>query len=194
MAYQEKHLREKQPEKSGGEDSIPLLLIFILPLSVIYFELILRSITHMQIFHAGLPSELFCALAFVMPLCLICSAVKNEKISFLLCLVFLELLTIWYGAAYFIEDSYKVFMQPAIVLSVAGNAVKDFESNIADVFLNGLPIILLFHIPVILMLILRLCVRSTPPTICLCKQTASYCRFIRLYDYFYRRGIRLEHL
>ena len=194
MAYSGKHLPEKQPKKTRPDDGISLLMILFLSLSVIYFELILRCITHMQIFHAGLPAGLFCALAFVMPLCLICAAVKNGKLSFLLCLVFLELLTIWYGAAYFIEDSYKVFMQPAIVLSVAGNAVKDFESNIADVFLNGLPIILLFHIPVILMLILRLCVRSTPPTICLCKQTASYCRFIRLYDYFYRRGIQLEHL
>ena len=162
MAYHEKHLREKQPEMLRGEDSITLLSIFILPLSVIYFELILRSITHMQIFHSGLPGGLFCALAFVMPLCLICAAVKNGKVSFLLCFVFLELLTIWYGATYFIEDSYKVFMQPTIVLSVAGDAIKDFESNIADVFLNGLPTILLFHIPVILMLILRLCVRSTP--------------------------------
>ncbi len=161
MAYIGKYLREKQPENSRCEDGFPPLPIFILPLSVIYFELILRRITHMQIFHAGLPAGLFCALAFVMPLCLICAAVKSGKVSFLLCLVFLELLTIWYGAAYFIEDSYKVFMQPTIVLSVAGNAVKDFDSNIAGVFLNGLPIILLFHIPVILMLILRLCARSS---------------------------------
>lgn len=136
---------------------------------LLYLELVLRAASELPVFHDGLAAGLFTAFAFAAVASALCSLLKGSA-AYWLRFAFAELFTLWFTVAYFINDSYHVFMQPSIVINVAGDAAKDFGGNIVNVLVNGLPIILLFHIPVVLILILRKLLRPAPrrPALCCC--------------------------
>lgn len=134
--------------------AFPCTGAFVLPAAVIYFELVLRASAALPVFHDGLIGALFTALAFAFAAALICMLIGGRAAGWF-CFVFLELFTVWFLVAYFTDDAYTVFMSPAIILSEAGNAAKNFGGNVLNVFTKGLPMILLYHIPAVLFLIFR---------------------------------------
>lgn len=165
--------RKPQPEPQSSAPAKPLaeaslarktglwgtLFLLLLP---VYLELLLRATSGMSVFHDGLAGGLFAALAFSAVAAGLCSLPKRTGAAYWLRFAFAELFTVWYTLAYFINDSYKVFMSPSIVFSVAGDAAKDFGGNIVNVLINGLPMILLYHIPVIAYLVLRRLLLPSP--------------------------------
>ena len=82
---------------------------------------------------------------------LTCSEKANRWIGFAL----LELETIWFLIAFFTDNSYQVFMDPQSILSGAGDVVTGFGSTLLSVILKGLPIIVLYHVPAVLYLVLQ---------------------------------------
>lgn len=181
VANQPQHKAQPRPEHKSQPDApakpesglLPArgcaiwgaLFLLLLP---VYLELILRATARLPVFHDGLAGGIFTALAFSALSAGLCSLLKRPGAAYWLRFAFAELFTLWYTLAYFINDSYKVFMSPAIIFGVAGDAAKDFGGNIVNVIVNGLPIILLYHVPVIAYLILRKRLLSVPQRRKLC--------------------------
>ena len=72
----------------------------------------------------------------------------------------MELFTLWYLIAFFMDDSYGVFMSPAIIARETGDVFADFGGSVVSAVVHGLPMILLYHIPVLLFSLLC---RLLPP-------------------------------
>ena len=120
----------------------------LLPAALVYYELTLRVSSGMGISHPGLPGALLACLALAFFLCCFCR-------GFWSCLIAAELGAVWFLIAYFSNDTYYTFMSPGIIFGTAGNVVNEFSDTLKVIFTSGLPMILLYHIPVILMLIFR---------------------------------------
>ena len=89
------------------------------------------------------------------PLGLLLGAVCSlfaEKISFILEAVVLEIFTIAFLVEYFIYNSYRVFMSKTDIATGAGDVVTGFGGVVVGLILRGIPIILLFHVPLALMI------------------------------------------
>ena len=136
------------------------LLTFLLPpaltlfLSMLYLELLLRLSSSLPLIHDGLPAELLCSLAFSCGFAVLSTLPRKPSGARLVCLLLLELVTVWYLIAYFTDDSYGVFMSPMMIARETGNVMKDFGGSVAAAVLNGLGVILLYHVPVLIALFL----------------------------------------
>ena len=124
-----------------------IITALLLPLALVYLEMASRANVGLPVFHDALAGALLTAASFALLVYAICS-IFGGKAGKILCLIFTEVFTIWFLVAVFTQDSYKVFMEPAILFSTAGNAAKDFGSNIKNVIFTRFGTILLFHIPV----------------------------------------------
>ncbi len=136
------------------------LLTFLLPhaltlfLSMLYLELLLRLSSSLPLIHDGLPAALLCSLAFSCGFAALCTLPRKPSGTRLVCLLLLELVTVWYLIAYFTNDSYGVFMSPTMIARETGNVMKDFGGSVAAAVLNGLGVILLYHVPLLIALFL----------------------------------------
>ena len=132
---------------SKKQNIFALISALFLPGTLLWLELLSRWDVGLPVFHEGSAGALLTAASFALLAYAICS-IFGGKFGKILCLVFMEVFTIWFLVAVFTQDSYKVFMEPAILFSTAGNAAKDFGSNIKNVIFTRFGTILLFHVPV----------------------------------------------
>ena len=131
------------------------LWLALIPAAVLFLELLLRLTAKMTLSYAGLPGSLLQALAYGCLAAGLCTLLRSEKAASWLGFVFTELFVLWFVVAFFMDNSYTVFMPPAIMLSEAGNVVGNFGGNVKNVLVLGLPMILLYHVPSALYLLLR---------------------------------------
>lgn len=137
----------------AAEKALGIAGALLIPAAVIYLEILLRLTAKMEVIHSGLAGGLCTALAFALAASALC-ALPGKSAAKWLRFLFVELFTVWYLVAFFINDSYKVFMAPSIILSTAGAAARDFGGNVAAAIGNGLPVIGIFHFPALLCLLL----------------------------------------
>ena len=130
-----------------------LSMYLILPLSLVVLEIMLRLTSGMGLAHEGLASALLIALAYGFFFDILCSLFRKRKPSFWLGFLFLELCTVWFLIGYFTDNTYSVFMSPAMIFGEAGDVVNNFGSTLVTLIRNGWPMILLYHIPAVLMLL-----------------------------------------
>ena len=121
--------------------------------TVLWLELLLRITCGLPVLHDGLPGALLTAVSFASGAALLCRLPRTRRVSRNLCTLLMELFTVWFTVAYFMDNSYSVFMTPSIIVKEAGNVAKNFGGNVLNVLTYGLPLILLYHIPVILSLV-----------------------------------------
>jgi len=120
----------------------------LLPAALLAYEGLLRI-------KVGIPSaEAAPGLSLVplgagLLLTLAASALPGEKARSRLALAFAELGAVLYLVAYFIQNSFRVFMDPGAIFTAAGDAAGDFGAVFVTVLTDGLPTILLFHLPVL---------------------------------------------
>ena len=136
--------------------SLPLFQpLSCLLFTLLYLELLLRATCSLPLWYDGLPGALFCAFAFASAAALICFLPRGARASRVLCLVWMELFIIWYVIAFFMDNSYSVFMSPTIIAQETGNVVTDFGGNVVNAIVRGMPMILLYHVPMLLFPLLR---------------------------------------
>lgn len=145
--------------KTAGAPSLfqPLTCLLV---TVLYLELLLRASCALPLLFDGLPGTLCCAFAYASAAALICFLPRGARASRVLCLVWMELFTLWYLIAFFMDDSYGVFMSPAIIARETGDVFADFGGSVVSAVVHGLPMILLYHVPVLLFSLLC---RLLPP-------------------------------
>ena len=135
--------------KTAGALSLfqPLSCLLV---TALYLELLLRASCSLPLLFDGLPGALCCAFAYASAAVLICFLPRGARASRVLCLVWMELFTLWSLIAFFMDDSYGVFMSPAIIARETGDVFADFGSSVVSAVVHGLPMILLYHVPVLL--------------------------------------------
>ena len=145
--------------KAAGTRSLfhPLTCLLV---TVLYLELLLRASCSLPLLFDGLPGALCCAFACASVAALVCFLPRGARASRVLCLVWMELFTLWYLIAFFMDNSYGVFMSPAIIARETGDVFADFGGSVVSAVVHGLPMILLYHIPVLLFSLLC---RLLPP-------------------------------
>ena len=119
----------------------------ILPLGFLGLELLLR-------YYAGLeelrPHTLLVPLVLGLGAWFLASLPGNPKWRFALTLIFLELSVLYYGLFSFLQGAFQTFLDPAILLTAAGDAMTDYSNAFLTTLRLGWPRMLLFHLPVIL--------------------------------------------
>lgn len=143
--YQYKHA---YPSRDRGSVAAPWMIWVYFPGSLVFLELMLHLTAGLSRNFAAVMGAGLTAISAGFLLCLLstltCSAKANRWIGFGL----LELVIIWFLIAYFTDNSYQVFMDPQSILSGAGDVVTGFGSTLVSVIVKGIPVILLYHLPV----------------------------------------------
>lgn len=138
----------------GGHRRFPLHFLLSSAL-LLALEIILRISAETGPFFNGFSGLVFTALSVGCLISLLAAIPRSPNAGRAILIVLCELFTIWFLIAYFTDDAYGVFMPPAMIVSEAGNVVGGFSSTLLSVVTKGFPIILLYHVPVILLLFLR---------------------------------------
>ena len=128
----------------------PLLSILLLLFSFFYLEVVLRLTAHLDVINEALPGMIFTAAGFSLLVCFFGCLPRNAKTGRIIGLILLELSTVWFLIAYFTDNAYQVFMDASTVIGEAGNVVKGLGDTIVTVVTRGAPLILLYHVPVLL--------------------------------------------
>ena len=117
--------------KAAGTRSLfhPLTCLLV---TVLYLELLLRASCSLPLLFDGLPGALCCAFACASVAALICFLPRGARASRVLCLVWMELFTLWYLIAFFMDNSYGVFMSPAIIARETGDVFADFGGSVPE--------------------------------------------------------------
>ena len=136
--------------------ALPPLLCLLL--TVVYLELLLRASCSLPLFHAGLPGALLTAFTFAALASLLCYLPPSSTASRWICILLMEVFTVWFVIAFFMDNSYTVFMSPTIIAQETGNVMTDFGGNVKNAIVLGLPMILLYHIPVLLAVVFHRCI------------------------------------
>ena len=141
----------KKPAKAAAIVSLALL-----PVTFAFLEIMLHLTAH-EAFRA-VPTVGMILVAFAAGLIptLVCMIPRSHRFGGWLCFAFAELSTIFFLLMHFVNDSFHVFMDPASLLVGTGGALGDFLSTILALIAQGIPTILLFHVPALVILVLAI--------------------------------------
>ena len=145
-------------ESQQGRRSLPpvwkgRLSLLVVPLAFFWLEVMLRVTAHLGATH--LFGALLIAISSGMLVNLISTLSFSGKVNFWIAFGLTELCTIWFLIAHFTNASYQVFMDLQSIFVGAGDVVNGFGDTVLSVIVSGVPVILLYHVPSILMLIFR---------------------------------------
>lgn len=136
----------KKRASSSTKGFRPFACLLLGPIFAL-FEILLTVLTGSGFLHVGVLN----AFGLGLLLGAVCSLFA-EKISFILEAVILEIFTVAFLVEYFIYNSYRVFMSKTDIATGAGDVVTGFGGVVVGLILRGIPIILLFHVPLALMI------------------------------------------
>ena len=137
--------KEEPSESSGKKGFRPFACLLLGPIFAV-FEILLSVLTGSGFLHVGVIH----AFAVGLILGALCSLLP-EKPSFVAETWVLEIVTVAFLVEYFCYNTYRVFMSMKDVATGAGDVVTGFGGVVVGLILRGIPIILLFHVPLILM-------------------------------------------
>ena len=144
---------------SKRSETTAVFSLLALPAAVLYLEIVLRLTAGLPVSAPGLPGLIVTALAAGAFFSLIC--LLTGRAGGWTGFVLLELCTVWFLIAYFTDNAYQVFMDASSIFGEAKNVVKGFGGTLLTIVTKGFPVILLYHVPVILWLIFRKRLRFT---------------------------------
>ncbi len=119
-----------------------------------YLEMILLVMCDLPLNGFTIAGEVLTHLFAALFMTFIITMLPSEKANRWIGFAILEIATIYYIAAYFTDNSFKVFMNLKTMLTGAEDVMTDFSDRIAVLLTKGLPVILLFHVPALVYLFL----------------------------------------
>ena len=132
-------------ESSGKKGFRPYMCLLLGPVFAL-FEILLSVLTGSGFLHIGVIP----AFGLGLILGALCSLL-SEKPSFVVATWLMEIVTVAFLVEYFCYNTYRVYMSMKDITTGAGDVVAGFGGVVVGLILRGIPIILLFHIPLILM-------------------------------------------
>lgn len=134
---------------------IDLLLESIIPLGLVFLELILQfTATNM---HGRSQYVAIILIAFGTGLFLesLIGSVRLPRMKAVLRSITVELFTIWFLISYFSDNSYRAFMNITSIARGVNGVVTEFGGTLLTIVTAGFPKILLYHIPFIICVLLH---------------------------------------
>ncbi|MBR3719455.1 MAG: hypothetical protein IKN20_06285, partial [Firmicutes bacterium] len=142
----EKKKTSSAAPSEGRKGFRPFACLLLGPIFAL-FEILLTVLTGNGFLHAGI----FHALALGLILGAVCGLLK-DKVSLIAEAAVLECVTIGFLVEYFCYNSYRVFMSRSDIATGAGDVVTGFGGVVVGLILRGIPIIILFHVPLALLI------------------------------------------
>lgn len=137
-----------------------LIAYLYIPLSIIYLE-VLVFVMAGGIFNFGnFIAMLFVSLAAGTLFSLLSSLSKSQILNGWIALIIMELICIIFMLTFFVQDTYRNYVNIATVVNGAGGIMKEFGSTILNILSHNLPRILLFEFPVLLFLLLGIILKK----------------------------------
>lgn len=124
---------------------------FIIPAALVYLELCLKAFAKLQNPFLGV---VIVALGLGIILEKIC-CLAGPKWAYRARFIAVELSIIFFGVEYFMDNSYRVFMDFKTMIGGAGGVAAEFGDAVGSVLKSGFLIIIIFHLPLWLMLYFR---------------------------------------
>ncbi|MBR3354025.1 MAG: LTA synthase family protein [Oscillospiraceae bacterium] len=140
---------------------IDLLLESIIPLGLVFLELILQfTATNM---HGRSQYVAIILIAFGTGLFLesLIGSVRLPRMKAVLRSITVELFTIWFLISYFSDNSYRAFMNITSIARGVNGVVTEFGGTLFTIVTAGFPKILLYHIPFIICVLLHVLAKET---------------------------------
>ena len=140
---------------------IDLLLESIIPLGLVFLELILQfTATNM---HGRGQYVAIILIAFGTGLFLesLIGSVRLPRMKAVLRSITVELFTIWFLISYFSDNSYRAFMNITSIARGVNGVVTEFGGTLFTIVTAGFPKILLYHIPFIICVLLHVLAKET---------------------------------
>ena len=125
-----------------------------IPLTLIFLEVTLLFMTKGHVEIGNFIAMLLASIAWGMLTNLVVSLSHSEQWNAWLGLIFIELFSVVFMIAYFVQDSYQNFVNIATVFGGAGGVVEEFGDSIINIIKHNLLKILIWEIPAILYLFL----------------------------------------
>ena len=142
---------KKSAEKIGIRRMLAGLFI---PLSLIYFEILLKILTNQHFLPLNTICLVLTSLAAGCILTLISSLTRFESINKWIGFLLLEAVTVLFLLSYFVYDSFKVFNDIQTIAEGAGGIATEFGNAVLSVIKTGLGTIVLYEIPALLFILL----------------------------------------
>jgi len=140
---------------------IDLLLESIIPLGLVFLELILQfTATNM---HGRSQYVAIILIAFGTGLFLesLIGSIRLPRMKAVLRSITVELFTIWFLISYFSDNSYRAFMNITSIARGVNGVVTEFGGTLFTIVTAGFPKILLYHIPFIICVLLHVLAKET---------------------------------
>ena len=128
----------------------------LLPLSVLFLELMLKITCPSPFTFPEIIGIVLFSLGAGFFLNLFCLIFRSETANRYICFAIVEILTILFLFMFFMNNSYRVYMDPKSIAAGAGNVVTGFGDTIVTALTGGIGYILLFHIPAAVTLVLAI--------------------------------------
>ncbi len=125
----------------------------LLPLVMIYYEILARLFTRTALF----PNLLF-PILFAAALGFILSAVLSmlgPKLRWNLTNIIMAVIAFYYGLEVVLRNTYQTYMNLSTIFSELGNVTGNYGGDVANAFKGAIPVIIFYYIPFILRLALR---------------------------------------
>ena len=133
---------DKKAEVSGS-----LIWAVLMPLSFLYLEGVLQATGTVMNGSAHLGGIIPIALGTGLVMEALTGMVRSGKWRNALRTVITEAAVIWFLIAYFSDNAYRAFMDPASIAGGARGVVTEFSDTLLTIVTAGAPMILLYHMP-----------------------------------------------
>ncbi len=140
---------------------IDLLLASIIPLGLVFLELILQfTATNM---HGNSQYMTIIMISFGSGMFLesLIGSIRSSRMRAVLRSFIIELFTIWFLISYFTDNSYRAFMNITSIARGVNGVVTEFGGTLWTIVTAGFPKILLYHIPFIVCVLLHVLAKET---------------------------------
>lgn len=125
--------------------------LYLFPMAMVYFELMLRICTGTSLFaHLIYPLLFGSSIGFLLTFF---TSVFEETINKKISAVLLFGISLFFVVECIIKRSFQWYLPLSSIFSGAGNAMENYTSDIIRAVIYGIPIILLFFVPAILYII-----------------------------------------
>ena len=155
MAISNLHNYNERMKKKAEKIGIRRILAgMFIPLSLIYYEVLLKILTGQHFLTINTICFILTSLAAGCILTLIASLTRLETLNKWIGFIFVEAIALVFLLSYFVYDSFKVFNDIQTIAQGAGGIATEFGSTVLNVIKTGLGTIALYEIPALLFILL----------------------------------------
>ena len=153
MKIREMYMNIMSRADSLPKGCAPVLAASLLPVCLVYCEVVLQMTGTVMNGKQRIGGIILIAAGCGLVLESLAGSLRSAKAGNGVRIAVSEISAVWFLVAYFTDNSYRVFMDPASILGGVRGVVTEFGGTLLTIVTSGFPMILLYHLPLILWLL-----------------------------------------